>query len=92
MDAQESGGRPAYDKPTALARPENLSEPQTAVVNVPPQRSNTFTSRTFHAPVAAPEAPFWRKRAVGLAQKCARLELENRELRELLVERDEATS
>ena len=47
MNAQKSGGGPVISKPTALARPENREEPQTAVVNVPPQRSNTFTSRTF---------------------------------------------
>ena len=41
-------------------RPGNFPEPESHVVNVPPQRRNAFTSRTFRADT--PQHRRWRKR------------------------------
>jgi hypothetical protein len=48
MNAQRTGGGPVISKPTALARPENLSEPETAVVNVPQDDGTFLVSRSPH--------------------------------------------
>lgn len=47
MTAVEGGGGPAYDRPTASVRPENLPEPESHAVSVRHGRPSLLVSRSF---------------------------------------------